>query len=520
MMKKVHINKQVILIDCDMGTQDVGWLALAACYEYGNSVYPVTKYLPCMATNIYGETLHPKMPICKNDKKIGEEIFVKVKKKPGELDSEISEEEKLWFNQAFGTSRFLMNVKIKLTPSIELRAKDDFTYLVTLNLRILPNIAVFFPEYNPNVHTFALELEQIGNKRELYKIDKDIPMGALDFVKLSYRDKDGVLKDSFDHKNQIKMDKFPEPLLPEQKEAMISSKELLIKKKEQSLVQNIQYIEDEKHNEEIRLKALEQFLSSLPFSLSEIYEHTSKEIPDTGKKLIKIFNYFQADEFFLFKVIWKLFEFFCKFYDDNPEHVIDLESLIYFFKNFFDHKKEETSHLQSDFVKFYSSRVEVVSNYTFQDFIFTIVYLLHNIDIYKSIDIEKELYNISHLFNKRVSEEDGFKILMEDNFVLSLIISHLDFLKKLFENFSNRKFETYHEMSPNQFQHFVKESCKGKDFDVVSLIEKKFVGDLCFFEFLEKLIWIASKSNPEESELFTKVSEFIESLQNIWPDLV
>lgn len=113
-IKKVHIERKVFEIDCDLGTQDVAWLCISAAYSYGLSSYPVARYLPCKATNKAGDILHPKLTILKYDKIIGEEIFVKIRPHSQDVNYDsLNQEEITWLNQAFGSERFLMNVSLK-----------------------------------------------------------------------------------------------------------------------------------------------------------------------------------------------------------------------------------------------------------------------------------------------------------------------------------------------------------------------------------------------------------------------
>lgn len=114
MLKTVFIDNNPYEIDCDMGTQDVAWLAISACYYHGLNNYPVSRYVPCIAHNSKGEYLHPKSIISKYNKLIGDEIYVKVRENMIDPDSsEMTPEERKWSEQAFGIKRFLMEVKIK-----------------------------------------------------------------------------------------------------------------------------------------------------------------------------------------------------------------------------------------------------------------------------------------------------------------------------------------------------------------------------------------------------------------------
>jgi len=114
-IKKVHIEKKIIEIDCDLGTQDIGWLAISAAYDYGASTYPVSRYVPCLATNKAGEYLHPKMCLMKYDATIGEEIYVKIRHDSQDVNyDQLTTDEINWIEQAFGKERFNMKITLKL----------------------------------------------------------------------------------------------------------------------------------------------------------------------------------------------------------------------------------------------------------------------------------------------------------------------------------------------------------------------------------------------------------------------
>jgi hypothetical protein len=108
----VYIDTDKYEIDCDAGTQDIAWLAISACYLHGIDRYPVTRYIPCYAHNIEGKVLHPKMILFKYEKLIGNAVFVRVRPPLDDIN-DLSEEESLWYKQAFTLERFMMDVKIK-----------------------------------------------------------------------------------------------------------------------------------------------------------------------------------------------------------------------------------------------------------------------------------------------------------------------------------------------------------------------------------------------------------------------
>ena len=113
-LKKVFIERKCFKIDIDLGTQDIAWLATSACYTFGLASYPVSRYLPCMAKNKNGEILHPKLTLCKYDKLVGDEIYVKIRPDPQDVNCDpLTKDENEWLDQAFGKERYKMAVTIK-----------------------------------------------------------------------------------------------------------------------------------------------------------------------------------------------------------------------------------------------------------------------------------------------------------------------------------------------------------------------------------------------------------------------
>ncbi len=113
-IKKVFIERKMFEIDCDLGTQDIAWLAISAAYSFGLSNYPVSRYIPCFATNKGGEVLHPKLCFVHHDELIGDEIYVKIKPDSQDVNSDnLNQHELNWLDQAFGNERFYMNITLK-----------------------------------------------------------------------------------------------------------------------------------------------------------------------------------------------------------------------------------------------------------------------------------------------------------------------------------------------------------------------------------------------------------------------
>ena len=52
---------------------------------------------------------------------IGEKIYVDVRRKANEVGSEMTDQQKEWYNDAFLEGRFKMSVSLKLKPSADIR---------------------------------------------------------------------------------------------------------------------------------------------------------------------------------------------------------------------------------------------------------------------------------------------------------------------------------------------------------------------------------------------------------------
>lgn len=398
----------------------------------------------------------------------------------------------------------------------ELKPKDDVITAVckyTINRPLL----IFFPKYE-NSDNIVLELKE---SEGVYKISSKIPFGDLDISKFQYSDKEGNIKESFDFsKDKLTIEKYPDPLLPQEKENLIKKKEEILKSKQNSLTLNIKKIEEMKKTEHQRLNELEQFLSSIPFTLDEIFEYTTKEIQDCEKDMIPVFAYMEKDEYAIFRKLYEIFNDYQKFYDDeNSNNTLDVEGMMNFFRNYFDHSKDELGSLNLDFQKFYVSRIEESMEYNFLEFVYTILYLLFNIQIYKNIIIEAELKNICKIHEIKLTER-AFSAMYKDDGVILILNLNAEFLKKLFMRFSSKKFETYYEMSVNQYLSMAKEISQKKGHDYFIMTQDvKFNDGLNFFDFLERTVHIGIiVFENNDFDYQTKVESYITDLKNIYEE--
>ncbi len=515
-MKKVIIHRTPYEIDCDLGSQDICWLAMSACYMHGQHTYPVSRFVPCMARNKDGEILHPKLVICNYPKKIGDEIYVEVRNKASDpIDGEMNQDQSLWWKQAFGELRFFMNVKIRLLPNTEMRTKDISNLSININFKIHPPFLMFFPDQKEN---FSIELEEVGPKGKMESFMKTLtlPYGALEVNKVVFLDINQVEREVQGCK--VAIEKFPEPVVSADGETLIKEKEGLIRNRENTIRQNIVNIEKEKKEEEMRINKLHEFLQSLPYSLDDIFEYANKEIPDSTKELISIFAHIEKDEYKIFKKLHEIFTDYCKFYDDNSDSTIDIEALMSFYKNYFDYSKEDQT-IYGDFQKYYIDRSIHIDSYNFLDFIFALIFQMHKIQNIKMLSVEPE-FNYIYNSHQLKMNDPNLVTVYKDDFVIGVLVSNIDYLKKLFNKFSKFKFENYYEMPPSQFVLFAKELASKKGYDYLTMTDQmKFLDDCCFFDFLEKLVVIANRvSSDPDLELSLKLNQFVRTLIEVFEE--
>jgi hypothetical protein len=523
MIKKVYIDTTCYTIDCDLGSQDIAWLAISACHLHGMDTFPISRYIPCMAKNSSGVILHPKLVLFKSSHLIGDEIYVKIRPALTDFDKgDLIEEEKVWYRQAFTNERFLMNVKVRLSIANEFKGKE-YLFAVTLKYKIHPHIYTWFPQYE-NKETIVVLVKEFL-KDVTYVGEIIIPFGTLEYTKFQFGTSEESFKDCLDFKkNQIIIEKLPDPMLVSEREDLLIKKEQKMRELELKLIRSIKEAEDKQIQEENKLKELEDFLNSLPYSLEEIYDYSKKEISDADKELITIFATLERDEYKLFRKLFEIFKDYCKYYDVTDELVedfnLDFEALIHFYKTYFSKEKYEMSSLTNDFSKYYAIRAEEKTNYNFLDFIYSMIYLMYSLYLLKSINIEKELCYTQSIHEKKM-EDEAFYSLYKDDVVILILSRNMDFLKSLFKKYSTLKIMDYHEMKIEQLLNFIKDLALANKLKYEDLISKlRSNEDKCLFDFLEIIIRLAMNVDPnEEVELTTKLDNFILMLRETFPNI-
>ena len=237
--------------------------------------------------------------------------------------------------------------------------------------------------------------------------------------------------------------------------------------------------------------------------------------------MIQIFAFLEKDEYLLFKDLYDIYYDYTK-YNKNEDN-ITLECLMNFYNHYFDHKKEELSTLLFDCQKFILNRSTInntneVLEFNFLDFVYSIIFLLYNININKDINMTEELFNIYSTHTEFLSE-NYYKRLFKDDGVSNLLRNYLDLLKKVFENYGNKKFNGYVEMSLDQFKNLIKNALKKKkkDGEIEKLLTNiVFFHNIDFIDFLMFVINVADiiDENPD-TEITTKIENFVNNFYAI-----
>lgn len=391
----------------------------------------------------------------------------------------------------------------------ELRYKD-FNFSVLLKYKMHHTSNSFFPAY-VLTDQITIDLKETG--KETYQATTDLPFGSLEVLKILFFDKENVTRETFDFsKNKILVEMFPEPLLLKEKEQIIRNKESLMREKEISLKKSIKQIEEQKFQEEQRLKELEEFLANIPYSLEEIFDYCSLELLDARKDLINIFAFLESEEYKYFKKIYQIFQSYAKFYDEDKNPCLDIESLMHFYRSYFNPERDELSSIVNDFQKYFHSRYDEKNELNFMEFVHVIIYLLYNIQIYRSIRIENEFKAICELFDKRVETELTFRTCYHDEMAGMIINANIQNLKKLFLEKSFKKFDNYSEMSNQLFLQLAKDISDKKGYDFLNLTKDlKFLDSLNFFDFLEKTVQMALNIDETENDSASKLDTFFSS---------
>ena len=504
MIITVVIENQSFEIDCDTGTQDVAWLSLCACSLYGQTTYPITTYLPILAKNQSGAILPPKLVIVKNMEMIGEKIYVDVRKKDKEVNSELTKQQKEWYYDAFLEGRFKMTVNVKLKPSGEIRKDNKFK--VVFNYQILPKIATFFPEYGK---TIEVEMKSMSKGKKDYNFEGEIkiPFGTLKQSKILFcqKNSDEYDKETSDFsKNELTFFTNNEMLSDEDKESYLRKKEDLIKDKEIKIKQNIIDAEKEKKEEEERFEKLKRYMTQIPFTLEEVYQYVKEQIDMNDQDLVEIFELLERNEYYVFRKLFEIFFDYCQFYENNTELTIDSIAVLNFLNLFFRNNKN-VEKIGEEFENLYISRLERDgTQIDFKEFIYIIIFLLYSLMIHSQINICHEIEKIPKKYEVLL-EVESYKAMNKNKEIVATLNVYFKPLKRIFNRYGIRKDGSEPmEMTAEKFYNFFTDVSNMCKFDLIKLnkgdVRTEYSIDI--FDFLRKIVGMAINltEKPEKEE--------------------
>jgi hypothetical protein len=504
MIITVIIENQSFEIDCDTGTQDVAWLALCACSLYGQNTYPITTYLPIMAKNQSGTILPPKTVIVKNMELIGEKVYVDVRKKAKEVNSELTDKQKEWYNDAFLEGRFKMTVTVKLKPSGDIRKDNKFK--VVFNYEILPKIAMFFPQYGDTVE---VEMKSTSKGRKDYNLEGEIkiPFGKLKQKKILFCQKtaDVYDKETSDFtKNELSFTTSNEILSDDDKEKYLRMKEELIRDKEIKIKQNIIDAEKEKKEQEERFEQLKKYMTQIPFTLEEVYQYVKEQIDMNDQDLVEIFELLERNEYFVFRKLFEIFFDYCQFYENNTDLTVDSIAVLNFLNLFFRNNKN-VQKIGEEFENLYISRLERDgTQIDFKEFIYIIIFLLYNIMIHSQINICHEIENIPKKYAVFL-EMEAYEAMNKNKEIVTLLNVHFRPIKKIFNKYAIKKDNSEPmEMTAEKFYNFFADVANLCKYDLIKLNkgDVKTEYNIDIFDFLRKIVGMALNLTvkPEKDE--------------------
>ena len=502
MIITVIIDNQSFEIDCDTGTQDVAWLSLCACNLYGQSTFPITTYLPILAKNQSGTVLPPKLVIVKNTELIGEKIYVNVRRKANEVGSEMTDEQKEWYNDAFLEGRFKMTVSVKLKPGVEIRKDNKFK--VELSYEINPKLALFFPEYGD---TISLDVNVNPKTRREYNLEGEIkiPFGSLKPKRILFCHKSADVfdKETEDFlKNELTFTTTPEMLSDDDKENYLRKKEELIRDKEIQIKQNIINAEKEKKEEEERFEQLKRYMTQIPYTLEEVYTYVKDQLDMNDQDLVEIFELLERNEYFVFRKLFEIFFDYCQFYENNTDLTIDSVAVLNFLNLFYRNRKG-VEKIGEEFENLYLSRLERDgTQIDFKEFIYIIIFLLYSLMIHSSINICNEIEYLTKKYEVLL-ESDSYFNLNKNKDVIAILNVNFRPLKAIFNKYGiKRELIEPSEMNAEKFFTFVSDVASLCKYDLVKLgkDDVKTEHNIDIFDFLRKIVGMAINLTEKQEE--------------------
>ena len=290
--------------------------------------------------------------------------------------------------------------------------------------------------------------------------------------------------------------------------------------------------------EQKRLKKLEETIFLIPYSLEEIFEYTTKEIPDTESEFIKVFANFENNEFELHIMLHDIFNDYFKYckeaieeklQEELTEKVFNVNAMMHFYMTYFDTAKDDLSGLLLEFQKFHQNRS--INHYqcnNYMEFIFSIISLLNTISTYKAnFDLIDEINNIKTIREKKL-KDNTFRSLYKDENVNLEMMKDFKFIEMLFMETAKPKFPTYYEITHQEFITLLntKVCKKSKELEKEAVRLMKDVStkeNVNFYDYLERLLKLSfnyddirKKSDDEPTmEDSNKIALFIQKVREV-----
>ena len=442
----------------------------------------------------------------KNMTLIGEKIYVEVRKKANEVNSELTQAQKEWYYDAFLEGRFKMTVSVKLKPSGDIRKDNKFK--VVFSYEILPKIAMFFPQYG---NTVEVEMKSVSKGKKDYNLEGEvrIPFGKLKQNKIIFCQKtaDVYDKETSDFtKNELSYTTTNEILSDDDKEQYLRKKEELIRDKEIKIKQNIIDAEKEKRDQEERFEQLKKYMTQIPFSLEEVYQYVKDLVDMNEQDLVEIFELLERDEYFIFRKLFEIFFDYCQFYENNSELTVDSIAILNFLNLFFGNDKN-VNKIGEEFENLYLSRLERDgTQIDFREFIYIIIFLLYNLMIHSNINICHEFENIPKKYAVLLNMV-AYQAMNKNKEIVILLNTNFKAIKRIFNKYAIKKDNNEPtEMTAEKFYNFFADVSNMCKYNLIRLNkgDVKTDNNIDIFDFLRKIVGMAlnltDKSETEEEE--------------------
>lgn len=176
---KTRVQDKVYEIFCGSGIQDLAWLALTACHLYGKEAYPRGNYLPTLLTTADERVPHPRRRISAALED-SEEVVITLRDLNGLQD----EREQLWYQQAYGNLRNIMQSTFRYVPHMEFSrtTRPHSEIAVRFSYKIFDELR---PEFGDHHQTsYQLEMEPESSTRKVFSVSISLPFGEISKIRV------------------------------------------------------------------------------------------------------------------------------------------------------------------------------------------------------------------------------------------------------------------------------------------------------------------------------------------------